>query len=385
MKREKFNALMRGDLVRHVVTGKSFVVIDSNGRGRVTVARTIDAMNPFEWEKLPDVDDPSFVKPETVDDVLDNFVDKIRDASQHATEPEAALTMGEPASTPDVGHWSPIPVDPFSGERLPASTSASPSPAEGPVESRTTTTVSQTTTTSPAEPLARAILASPTNSASNDDVRRVAHSLELAVSAGRATQSHSDAFAKLRAEPCFQQPGSVVSRGFGVSLEFVPVESYDDYLKHVLDPARGSYSRTVGDSWGDWNNARAVRTANGPVPASLFEPEHKVVGRFVNGRFVATENSTPVARDALDRLNDQLDELERERDLTGNTTTTTSTTTTTEPAVILGRRAFDALRGPFYATATPTERNATAFDEVRQFPTSSRTEPTSRPGFAGKQ
>lgn len=240
-------------------------------------------------------------------------------------------------------------------------------------ESRTSTTVSVTTTTSPAEPLARAILASPTNSASNDDVRRVAHCLELAVSAGRSTQSHCDAFEKLRAEPWFQQPGSVFWRGYGATLEFVPVESYDNYVKHVLEPARGSYSRPVGvESLGVWNNARAVRTPAGPVPRAIvtdngtrgrYFPEdleqlvenaeagqHNVVGRFENGRFVATQDSTPVEPDALDRLNDDLDELERERELTGNTTTT-STTTTTEPAVRLGRRAFDALRGPFDASA----------------------------------
>ncbi len=95
MKREKFNALQRGDLIRHVTTGNSFVVVDSNGRGRVTIARTVDATNPDEWERCPDLDDPRFPNP------FAGVFDEVVAEAERATDPEAGLTMGEPESTPD--------------------------------------------------------------------------------------------------------------------------------------------------------------------------------------------------------------------------------------------------------------------------------------------
>ena len=222
MKREKFNALQRGDLIQHF-NGNSYVVIDSNGRGRVTVARTIDAMNPDEWERVPDVDDPRFRKPST-------------------PEPEAGFGMGEPESTPAT--WKrPTPVEvpaevPADGagagvlhipnrcsnEFTPENVRLDPTWVDEAdailkrnAESRTSSTISYTTTTNPAEPLARLILQSAAQSASPADVRRVANVLEHVASAARNDRPTADVFRDAQrrladlGQPVFGATSNVVS------------------------------------------------------------------------------------------------------------------------------------------------------------------------------
>lgn len=226
MKQEKFNALQRGDLIRHVTTGNSFVVVDSNGRGRVTIARTVDAMNPDDWERCPDLDDPRFRnRHDSVGDVVEDVFDKLASTSR-SPDPEAGLTMGEPESTPE----SPVDV------RYRANPEVGAIPAEVPADclgagvlhipkrcaevgeaghvykiapewyaeadrigrqyadARTTKTFSVTTTTSGAVPLARSILKTAGVNPTGEQVVSVASALEQLVASSRDVRPTSDIF-----------------------------------------------------------------------------------------------------------------------------------------------------------------------------------------------
>ena len=350
MKREKFNALQRGDMIQHATTGQSFVVIDSNGRGRVTIARTVDAMNPDEWERRPDLDDPRFQKrPNEFAGVFDDVCAEAERRTAGFADPEAGLTMGEPESTPastpvdfryranpDVGVIpAEVPADCLGAGVLHIPKRCAEVGEAGQVyrkqdgepESTTTRTFSVTTTTSPAEPLARALLASPTCSASNDDVKRVALNLERLAyrsrnrGAGEAlvettceaeeqvertltgnttstTTQRPSPFENARPVETFDEVARLIEHGVGV----VP-RSYDS-------PPLGDYLRSVG-AWGEWGK--------GPQGIGV-EVRPQVVDDGSYARFFPPEN---------------------------------------EPTVRLGRKALDALRGPFDAGALPTVPVAT--------------------------
>lgn len=370
MKREKFNALMRGDLIRHVTTGNSFVVVDSNGRGRVTIARTVDAMNPDEWERCPDLDDP-------------------RPGMSPASrpDPEAGLTMGEPESTPESR-----PVD----FRYRANPDVGVIPAEVPADclgagvlhipkrcaevgeagqvyrnttepgSQTTQTVSMTTTTSPAEPLARALLASPTCSASNDDVRRVALNLEKLAYRSRnrgAGEALAETTREAEEQVERQLTGNTTTsttpdpksspfanarplESFAEVAEALATNGVAVFPGNLKQRPVGDYSRSIG-AWGEWTNGRPVIVDEVPVRPVIvndgsfgcFFPADPVRPVFVNDDGRRVPISTP-CRDCND-----------------------------EPTIRLGRKALDELRGPFYASnRIPGGRESFFLNDIRQLP-----------------
>lgn len=49
MTQDQFDGLTRGDIVRHIGTGDSFVIERGNSRNSYTAVRTIDISNPQEW------------------------------------------------------------------------------------------------------------------------------------------------------------------------------------------------------------------------------------------------------------------------------------------------------------------------------------------------
>ncbi len=51
MKKEQFDNLKRGDIIRHKGDPESYVIEATHNRGYVAV-RTIDVTNPSEWVKV---------------------------------------------------------------------------------------------------------------------------------------------------------------------------------------------------------------------------------------------------------------------------------------------------------------------------------------------
>jgi len=55
MTRSEKKALLRGDVIRNRISGRSYVVM-SNERGRTLAALTVEVENPEEWEIAGKVD-----------------------------------------------------------------------------------------------------------------------------------------------------------------------------------------------------------------------------------------------------------------------------------------------------------------------------------------
>lgn len=53
MTREQFHHLRVGQVIRHAGMGEAYTVIAKHNDGSFSVARTVNASNPIEWELLP--------------------------------------------------------------------------------------------------------------------------------------------------------------------------------------------------------------------------------------------------------------------------------------------------------------------------------------------